>query len=289
MNWVTIDAEKCNNCGICALRCPFCFMKRDDGITPYANEEYCNLCGHCVSLCPTGAIVHEKMDMSNFIDVGSGVTFEPDAFISFLRERRSHRLFKEKKIPQEVLERLVDLCRYSPTGGNVQTVEVIVVQNPDKRKRLSDLTIDFFIQMGEGAEKTLEEMAAGKGEGMADLDTLQTLAHYKNRLGLARSAGYDAIFYKAPAVMIFHSPANTRTPKDNCVIASTTMGLAARTMGLEATYIGLFEMASKMYEPITDDLGLPPGHEVFSVLIIGYPKLKFLRTVDRLPIKTRWE
>ena len=72
------------------------------------------------------------------------------------------------------------------------------------------------------------------------------------------------------------------------LIASTTMNLTARTMGLEATYIGLFEFASKSYEPLIEELGLPPGHEVFSVLIMGYPILRFLRTVDRKPIKIKW-
>jgi hypothetical protein len=44
-----------------------------------------------------------------------------------------------------------------------------------------------------------------------------------------------------------------------------------------------------MYEPLSKELGLPPRHQVYSVLIMGYPKLKFLRTVDRKPMKTRWE
>jgi nitroreductase len=79
------------------------------------------------------------------------------------------------------------------------------------------------------------------------------------------------------------------TPKDNCVIASTTMGLLARTMGLETTYIALFEGAWKGHKPLRDELGLPESHQVLSVLVIGYPKIKYLRTVDRKPIKTRWE
>jgi nitroreductase len=79
------------------------------------------------------------------------------------------------------------------------------------------------------------------------------------------------------------------TPKDNCVIASTTMGLLARTMGLETTYIAVFEGAWKGYKPLRDELGLPENHQVLSVLVIGYPKIKYLRTVDRKPIKTRWE
>jgi nitroreductase len=229
------------------------------------------------------------MDMSNFVDISDDAAFETDAFIRFIRARRSHRHFKDKEIPREILERLIDVCRYAPTGGNAQTVRAIVVQNPKRRQKLSDLTVDFFIQMGEGAEKTLEEMKTRETDSIAGLETLQILANYKNRLSMARAAGYDPVFYKAPAVFIFHSHSQTRTPKDDCVIASTTMSLTARTMGLEATYIGLFEMAAKMYQPMAEELKLPSGHEVYSVVIMGYPKLAYLRTVDRKPIKTRWE
>ena len=84
-------------------------------------------------------------------------------------------------------------------------------------------------------------------------------------------------------------PSKSITPKDNCVIASTTMGLLARTFGLETTYIALFEAAAKGYKPLRDELRLPEGHEVLSVIILGYPRVRYLRTVDRKPIKTRWE
>jgi nitroreductase len=99
----------------------------------------------------------------------------------------------------------------------------------------------------------------------------------------------DPILYDAPATAIFHSAAKSITPKDNCMIAATTMGLYARTLGLETTYIGLFEPAANTYEPLKKELALPPDHKVFSVLVIGYPKIKYLRMVDRKPIKTRWE
>jgi len=287
-SWITIDKDKCNSCGICALRCPRCFLKQGDEIIAQANSDSCNLCGHCVALCPTDAIIHKRMDMANFIPVADTQPFETDAFIQFIRERRSHRYFKDKKVPKHILEKLIDICRYAPTGGNVQTVEIIVVQDPERRQKFSDMTVDFFAEIGAGAEKTLEDMDIKDGTTSPEIETLRVLAQYKSRLHMAREVGFDPIFYKAPAVIIFHSHTQTRTPKDNCVIASTTMGLAARTMGLETTYIGLFEMASKSYQPLVEELNLPPGHEVFSVLIMGYPKLKFLRTTDRKPIKTKW-
>lgn len=288
-DWVSIDQDKCNGCGLCAFRCPLCFSKQDDEVSAYADESRCNLCGHCVSLCPTDAITHSKVDMGNFAPIGEPATFDTDTFIRFIREKRSHRRFQDKEIPKDILEKLIDTCRYAPTGSNVQDVEIIVVENPERRQKLSDLTVDFFEDLGARAQETLEKLKAEGNYVPGSNFMLERAAQYKDRLAFARSVGFDAIFYFAPAVVIFHSPVQTSMPKDNCVIASTTMGLVARTMGLETTYIGLFEMATKAHEPLIEELVLPPGHEVFSCLIIGYPKLKYLKTVDRTPIKTRWE
>ncbi len=287
MSLVTIEREKCTACGICMMRCPACFLKRNGEIIASAADDTCSLCGHCVALCPTNAITHHAMDMKNFHEVGAGVQFETDAFIQFIRQRRSHRHFRNEPIPKESLEKLIDTCRYAPTGGNFQDVEVVVVQDPEKVRKLSDRTIDFFIEMGTYAEKASEEATTG-GVMMSD-EQMQSLISYKRRLADARAAGFDPILYKAPAVMIFHADSQARTPKDDCVIAATTVSLTARTMGIESTYIGLLEMASRMSQSLNDELALPDGHQVYSVLVMGYPKLKFLRTVDRKVIRTRWE
>ncbi len=286
MSWVSIDQDKCNDCGICILRCMSCFSKKGDEVFAQADTANCNICGHCVALCPTGAVVHHKMDMENFIKIDKDVNFETDKFIQFIRRRRSHRYFKNKAIPREDMEKLIDTCRYAPTGSNVQTVEIIVIQNSEKIKKLSDLTIDFFEDMGTDIEKQVDQL---KSENRTIPENLQKMVTYKSRLVMARQAGINPIFYNAPAVIVFHSPANTSTPKDNCVIASTTMTLTAMTMGLESTYIGLFEAAAIGYPSVNEELQLPDGHNVYSVLIMGYPGFKFLRGIDRFPVKTRWE
>jgi nitroreductase len=229
------------------------------------------------------------MDMSNFGSFDGETTFDTDTFIQFIRERRSHRRFKDKPIPKENLEKLVDVCRYAPTGGNMQSVEIIVVEGAERRQKLSDLTVDFFKDLGARAKDTLEKMAAEGGYEPGSNFMLEQSARYGERLVLARSVGFDPIFYTAPATIIFHSPSVTSAPTANCVIASTTMALTARTMGLEATYIGLFEMATRSHQPLIEELALPPGHEVFSCIILGYPAMRYLKTVDRKLIKTKWE
>jgi len=287
MSWVAIDQDKCNACGICALRCARCFTLSEKTISVQADETCCIICGHCVSLCPTGAITHSRMDPDNFEPAGTPVKYQPDEFMRFIRQRRSHRHFKNKTVSRPFINRLIEAARYAPTGSNVQGVEIIVLEDDDRKKRLSDLTIDFFAEVGRKAAEKLQTMPAGR-QTPARLQ-LEKMARYRDNMLRSKSVGYDPIFHHAPVVLMFHSLLETSTPKDNCVIASTTVGLFARTLGLESTYIGLLEIAARSYSPLAEAIGLPEGHEIQSVLIAGYPRLKYLRLVDRNPVKVRWE
>lgn len=286
---VSIDYEKCTGCSICVQTFPRCFSMAGDKVTLLVDEASCMLCGRCVAVCPSEAVTHHVMDMGNFLDVSDRPLIDTDDFIEFIRERRSHRAFLDKKIPKEHLKKLIDTVRYAPTGHNDQTVEIVIVENPERRKKLSNLAVDFMAGSLKENEKKLDKMkSSGKGTP-AQMAELEDWVGFLRMLVETRDAGFDPVFYEASAVAIFHSPMTSVTPKDNCVIASTTMGLLARTLGLETTYIALFEAAAKGSKPLRDELRLPEGHEVLSVIILGYPRVRYLRTVDRKPIRTRWE
>ncbi len=51
----------------------------------------------------------------------------------------STRNFSGEPVPREVLERVLDNARYAPSGGNRQGWRVIVITDPDIRRRLRDL------------------------------------------------------------------------------------------------------------------------------------------------------
>jgi nitroreductase/NAD-dependent dihydropyrimidine dehydrogenase PreA subunit len=289
MSWVTIDYDKCNSCGTCLEVCRRCFFLENETVVVHADEDCCSLCGHCASICPLGAIEHHEMDMDNFIDISKDEFITTEDFFEFIRQRRSHRHFKKQSIPKEDMNRLIDIVRYSPTGSNSQNVEVVVIQDAKKIQRLSNLAVDFMASGGEQSARRLQELKA-EGKGAPEqLAVMEMMARYGEMMKQSREMGDDPVFYQAPAVIVFHSSKEGRSQKDNCVIASTTMGLLARTMGLEFTYIGIFEAAANESPPAMEELKLPKGHAVYSVIIIGYPKLKFLRTVDRKPTAVRWE
>jgi nitroreductase/NAD-dependent dihydropyrimidine dehydrogenase PreA subunit len=283
MSWVSIDYDKCSICGTCIEGCGRCFHMTGDCVTVYADQNCCSVCGRCVALCPTGAITHSEMNMENFPEIEKKEFLAADDFTGFLRQRRSHRAFIDKDIPESDIGKLVDIVRYCPTGSNSQMVELLVIRDPEKKKKLSDLTVDFMIKTGSDSAKMVETLKAEGKTGPDEIGQMEMMSLYGDMLKQSREMGMDPIFYNAPAVMVFHAKDTGFSKKDDCVIASTTMGLLSRTMGLEFTYIGLFEGAANGYPAVMEDLGLPKGNKVFSVIIIGYPKMKFLRMVDRKP------
>ena len=288
MSWVSIDQELCNGCGICAKRCPRCFTNIDGVISAQADEECCNLCGHCVALCSTSAITHQKMDMNNFPPLGQKVGLYADEFIQMVRQRRSYRAFRDRDIPREDIEKLVEMSRYCPTGSNMQSVQIKLITNRKKIRQLSALTVDYFMGMIDQIKAAVQTFKAEGKEIPQDLKELKAYVERYSRLGMAKSLGVDPILHDAPLVMIFHSPPNPSTPKDDCVIAAQTVVLGAMTLGLGTCYIGLLTNAALNSPAVYQALELPEGNTTYCVLVLGYPKLRFQKAVDRKPLKVQW-
>ena len=59
--------------------------------------------------------------------------------ITAIRSRRSVRRYKPGPIPKQVLETIVDCGRLAPTANNRQTWEFVVVTDPDRLQRITEL------------------------------------------------------------------------------------------------------------------------------------------------------
>jgi nitroreductase len=59
-----------------------------------------------------------------------------------IKGRRSVRAFKNKDVPQEIIEKLIDAARWAPSAGNIQPWEFIVVRKPDIKRRLAEAALD---------------------------------------------------------------------------------------------------------------------------------------------------
>ena len=107
---IKIDSTKCakSKCGFCFEVCPnyvFALGKGQEIQVRY--PEQCCICGHCVAICPENALIHKEMPIERFEDLP--ITKIPSENMRNLLSRRSIRVFKEKPIPKELIEQLIEL------------------------------------------------------------------------------------------------------------------------------------------------------------------------------------
>jgi nitroreductase len=76
----------------------------------------------------------------------------PSALYEVTRCAPSTRHFTDEPVPRELLQRVLDSARYAPSGGNRQGWRVIVVTDPQARRRLRELYQapwdEYMIQTG---------------------------------------------------------------------------------------------------------------------------------------------
>jgi nitroreductase len=59
--------------------------------------------------------------------------------IETLRTTAAIREFRPEPVPDDVLRRVLDTARFAPSGGNRQAWHVVVVKDPETRRKLRDL------------------------------------------------------------------------------------------------------------------------------------------------------
>lgn len=148
MGLLTIDETKCRKDGLCARECPMVIIKLKGGegfpeIVP-GGEDICNDCGHCVAICPHGALDHARAPRESSPLIEKDLDIGENEAVQFLRSRRSIRFFKDMPVEREKLQRLIEIARYAPTGGNQQLVEWVVFTDPDTIKGIAELTAEWM-------------------------------------------------------------------------------------------------------------------------------------------------
>ncbi|MHA1885686.1 MAG: nitroreductase family protein [Promethearchaeota archaeon] len=259
---IGIDYEKCNDCQICQNAC-WRYFRRDPELKRMVFDDpnhYCDSCGRCIARCKSDAILYENL--------GEFLTYEevqdPSKLISyetlhkFMSAKRSIRGYKKKKVPREILQKVLDSMKYAPTGGNIRTLRCKIISDEEKIKTLSGLIMDGII-----ATNNLT---------------------YKERFIEAKKSGVDTIFFDAPHVFIIYS--NNLGDSTNSTIAITYGMFSAQSLGLGSCWIGLAHGVLSASKEIREKVAGIRGH-IWGVFILGYPTQTYFRVPPRPDIKTK--
>jgi nitroreductase len=193
----------------------------------------------------------------------------PEQAEQFLRSRRSIRNYKDKPVERDKLNKLIQVSGYAPSASNARPVHFLVIENKTEIRRLAGLVVDWM-------RMTIKENP-----------TSANAVHF-NRVVAFWDRGKDPICRNAPHLIVAHAAETSRMVQVDCILALAYAELIAPLLDLGATWAGYMMAATIFYPPLVEALNLPKGHKCFGVMMVGYPKLKFVRMPLRNSPAVAW-
>lgn len=266
-----VNTEQCRRDGICTQVCPAQIIGNDEGGLPFVlggGAERCIGCGQCVAFCPHGAASLDGLPMQTARKVERKLLPSPEAVAELLKTRRSTRVFSEKKVPREVLERIVDMASYAPTAKNQRKVRWVIVDDPQKMRELLNLVADWLDEFAGQDPKTPVQRAS------------------KVMVSMVRK-GKDPVFRGARQLAVAVAQKDA-WGKSDAAIALSYFELAAHALGVACCWGGYFTIASEHSRGIRLLLGLGEEEIVGGAQMIGYPGLRATCLPPRDPAPVEW-
>ena len=193
----------------------------------------------------------------------------PEEAENFIRSRRSVRNFKKQQVENEVIDKLLNVVRYAPSGSNSQLVKWYVMNSKEKIHELSGIVVDMMRHL---------------------LDNKDTFAenYGLDKLVEAWDKGYDAISRGATALIFAYTPTNYNIGIIDSTIAMTHLDILAPSFGLGTCWGGFFMFALARWQPLRDALNIYEGYTCHSAMMLGYPRYQFSRMPSRKPANIIW-
>lgn len=183
---------------------------------------------------------------------------EMNAVIENIRQRRSIRKYKNKRVPKRLIKDIIEAGRYAPSAHNSQPWRFIVIEDKKKIKELSEYVKKWFKR----------RVSLGFFVGLFNKGIKEELEAAKKRL-----VKEDLFFYNAPLLIIICAKPR-RFTKEDCACAAQNMMLVARSLGIGSCWIGFADIAINKNRKLMRSLGVPEGYKIMGHLIFGYP-IKF--------------
>lgn len=280
---VIIDHEHCNRCGLCVNVCKGPLYIANDRLeVDYSILFGCIGCGQCAAVCPQMCIVIEGREMSeqDLIDLPSREQrADYEQLQALLLGRRSIRDFKDQEVAAEVIQKILDAVSTAPMGLPPSEVQVLVLQGFDSVK---EFAVDM-VKVFRSSKWLFSPLALGIMRpfiGKEAYDLMKTFAApLPDFFSESMAQGKDLLLYGAPLAMYFHA-SPTSDPLDFS-IAGTYAMLAAESLGLGTCMIGTIAPFLKYRNPVSKKYGIPIDNNQGLMIIFGYPKYKYTRSLKR--------
>jgi len=183
-----------------------------------------------------------------------------DSLLELVKERRSIRKFKSTPIPDEYVDRIIEVARWAPSGANSQPWEFIVVKKQELRDKIVELIKEY-------------EPISHKMESVREprLRFQWSAAGYVRAPVFIILCGDPRVNETYPlSVVLYRGQSNFTSALASAFLYMT---LAATTLGLAAQWVS--SIADPYVQSLTKDLlGVPREIKFYDMLAVGYPDTK---------------
>lgn len=298
-----IDAEKCTKCGLCVQNCPFkCMELSADKVPVWKKNHTCFSCFNCMVVCKAGAISPQRAyqtDETCFFTTDPTPELAPplppkgadgkedqwNTVEQTIMERRSVRNYKDKPVPEPLIQRVLEAGRFAPSAGNNQPWKFAVVTDPAflqelEAKASSTVSMTYSVFKSDALVMSLVQM----------LGPAMTEGLFDPRPWAGALCVVDKelpVFFGAPAVIFLGGNDRLLTPALQIGIAGQNMSLAAHAMGLGTCWSG-FGAFLDMVPEVKEKLGFEAPWRIYGTLALGYPKFKQSGIVERQNRPVTW-
>jgi nitroreductase len=187
-----------------------------------------------------------------------------------------------------VVHRILDHARFAPSGGNRQGWHVVVLEDPEVRRRIRDLYVLGWREYVAHVEAGLVPFAPrdnGRWTGPA-----VDLAAAREE---PRPNDFADHLDRVPVLLLLVADLGALATVDNGLDRQSIVGggsiypfghnvlLAARNEGLGGV---LTSVLARQEPAVRDLIGMPPGHAVAGLIALGHPQ-KTVTKLSRNPVE----
>jgi nitroreductase len=186
-----------------------------------------------------------------------------DDILEIMKSRRSIRRYKQKDVPDELLKKIMEAGRWSPSGDNAQPWRFIVVRDPGVKKAMGKIATE-----GSGRRFTAEYFTGHMQERFKGLKDKEKQAKAFQKL---RSGAVSSFLADAPVVIVVCAKLDVWDVPYDAAMATQNMQLMAHALGLGTCVV--VAPVSDMRDDIKtmELLNVPHGYKIVAPLAIGYP------------------